>query len=106
MSIKQNLVVGYDETFDLNIEYQDSDGNPVDLTGHTVDLVLTKAGSKTEIGTYPATVDDSGNIAIHVTDEVVATWPLGKSGYKVVHTDPDGNEGWLVYGGLAVVIPS
>lgn len=103
MTIRQALVTGQGETFTLNIQYTDSNGTPVDLTGHSVDLILKKAGSGTVIGTYAATVDDSGNIAIAVEDEVTDLWPVGKSAYIVRHTSPDGVEKWLCYGPLTVV---
>lgn len=105
VAIKQNLFVGSGETFDLNITYLDSDQVPVDLTGHSVDLIVNRAGTKDNIGTYPATVDDMGNIAIHVTDEITDEWPVSKLAYIVNHTDPDGNEKWLVIGSLTVTLP-
>lgn len=103
MSIKQNLVTGQGETFTLNILFKDSAGNPVNLTGHTVDITVKKSGSGVLVGTYPATVDGLGNIAITVTDEVTDTWPVGKLAYLVKHTAPNGVEKWLVYGALTVI---
>lgn len=103
MTIKQALVTGQGETFTLNIIFNDSSGNPVDLTGHSVDLILKKARTGVLIGTYPADVDDTGNIAIEVADEITDLWPVGKSAYIVKHTSPDGVEKWLCYGPLTVV---
>ena len=100
---RQNQTTGKGETFDLNIQYKDSNGNPVDLTGHTVDLFVAKAGSGEAVGTYAGTVDALGNISIIVADEVTDTWPVGKLAYRVHHTAPDGVEKWLVYGALNVI---
>lgn len=102
MTIKQNLVNGKGETFTLNIEFKDSTGAAVDLTGHGVDFVLKKAGTGTVISTTAASVDANGNIRIKVTDEETDTWPVGKSAYVVIHTNPDGDEKWLMYGALTV----
>lgn len=102
MSIKQNLVSGLGETFELNLEYLDSTGAPVDLSGHFVDLIVRKAGSGTEVGIYPATVDALGNINIKVEDEVTALWPVGKLAYVVNHESPNGDEKWLIYGALTI----
>ena len=102
MSIKQNLVTGKGETFTLNLEYKDSTGAPVDLSGHSVDLIVRKAGSGTEVGTYPAEVDAQGNINIKVADEVTDVWPNGKLAYVVNHESPNGDERWLLYGALTV----
>lgn len=103
MNKKQNLVTGKGETFTLNMLFKDSLGVPVNLTGHSVDLQVTKAGAGTAVGTYPATVDSSGNITIVVEDETTDTWPVGKLAYVVKHTTPDGTEKWLVYGALTVI---
>ena len=105
MTIKQDLVVGSGETLDINLTYLDSNRSPVDLTGHSVDLLVNRAGTSNNVGTYPATVDSEGNIAVHVTDEVTATWPVGKLGYIVNHTDLSGNEKWLLTGRLTVYLP-
>lgn len=105
MTIRQSLVTGLGETFILNIQYTDADGAAVDLTGHSVDLIVNRAGTETAIGTYPADVDNQGNIAIVVPDETTDLWPVGKSGYIVKHTTPDGTERWLCYGPLTVVTP-
>lgn len=98
----QNLVSGQGETFTLNLQFKDSAGNPVNLTGHTVDLVVNKAGVGTLVGTYPAAVDAQGNITIKVEDETTAEWPKGKLAYRVIHTTPDGDEKWLLYGALTI----
>jgi hypothetical protein len=103
MTIKQNLVNGRGETFSLNLFFKDSLGVPVDLTGHSVDLIVKKSGVGTDVGTYPASVDADGNIEIVVTDEVTATWPVGKLAYVVNHTTADGTEKWLLYGALTVL---
>lgn len=103
MTIKQNLVTGQGETFTLNMLFKDSLGAPVNLTGHSVDLNVKKAGVGTEVGTYPAEVDANGNINIVVEDEVTDLWPKGKLAYVVKHTTPDGVEKWLLYGALTVL---
>jgi hypothetical protein len=103
VSIRQNFINGKGETFTLNLIFEDANNNPVDLTGHTVDLVVSKAGSGTAVGTYPGAVSSEGLIAIAVSDEVTETWPVGKLAYKVVHTTPEGVEKWLVYGALTVI---
>jgi hypothetical protein len=103
MSLKQNLVTGKGETFDLALFFKDALGVPVDLTGHSVDLAISKPGAGTEVGTYPAVVDDSGNISIKVDDETTDLWPKGKLAYIVKHTSPDGDEKWLLYGALTVM---
>lgn len=101
MTIRQNLVTGLGETFDLNLEFQDAAGNAVDLTGHQVDLHVNK--SKTEVGTYNAVVDALGNITLKVADDVTATWPVGKLSYIVKHHSPNGEQKWLMYGALTIV---
>lgn len=44
MSIKQNLVTGQGETFNLNLEMKNAAGEPVDLTGHSVEQTSGGAG--------------------------------------------------------------
>lgn len=100
---KQNLVTGKGETFDLNITFKDSNNVPVDLTGHEADLVVSKVSNAEVIGTYPATVDNAGNIAISVADEVTALWPVGKTAYRVEHHTPAGDVKWLVFGNLTIM---
>lgn len=102
MTIKQNLISGLGETFELNLDYLDSTGAAVDLTGHSVDLLVKKAGSGEIVGTYPATVDALGHINIKVADETTAVWPKGKLAYVVNHSSPNGDEKWLLYGALTI----
>lgn len=101
MSIKQNLVTGLGETFNLNLEYSDENNTPLDLSGHSIDLIVRKG--TVVVGTYPAAVDAEGNVEIKVTDEVTDTWPVGKLNYLVTHTSPNGDEKWILYGALTVM---
>lgn len=101
MSIRQNLVTGLGETFNLNLEYSDENNTPIDLSGHSISLTVRKG--TVVVGTYPAAVDAEGNVEIKVTDEVTDTWPVGKLNYLVIHTTPSGDEKWLLYGALTVM---
>src|SRR5438552_585071 len=96
-TIRQNLVVGNTESFDLNIQYNDSDDNPVNLTGHSVEIIINDSDS------WSASVNATGGIAVHIDDEDVFTLPTGKNRYVLVHEDLTGNRHWLCYGTLTVI---
>lgn len=100
--ITKSLVSGKGETFTLNVEHQNPDGSPVDLTGYGADFELVKRGTGTSIGTYEGTVDDEGHIAIKVADEETALWPEGQHAYRLVLNYPNGDKRWLMTGRFTV----
>lgn len=101
MQKQRDLLIGKGETLDVDyINWKDEAGSLVDLTGHSVTLVVyPKTGAN--IGTYPFTLS-LGNATLTVDDSVTATWPVGVNGYRVEHQDPAGHIRWINVGRLTV----
>lgn len=99
--IYKNLKCGRGETLYLPMQYKDANGDAVDLTGYTGELVILKNGAPLEVD---ATVlsDEDGNLSFEVTDEDTTNLPLGKLFYRFQLTWPTGQVKWLVGGELSV----
>ncbi|MDN4162938.1 hypothetical protein [Nocardioides abyssi] len=100
MTKKQNYVTGQGETFVLNLILEDAQGNPVDLTGHTITLALKY--NDVLVADYATVVDDAGTITLKVTDEETAVWPVGNCKYVLIHDQPNGDRKYMAYGNLTV----
>lgn len=98
MAIQKEIKHDQGTTFHLNIVYKDSDGEPVDLTGHRVTLDVY--GNTTF--RYEGVVDTEGNIAFKVEDEVTARWGSGRLNYVVDHHTPNGDRHRMYQGILDI----
>lgn len=101
MSERKNLRADRGFTFELNLDFNDADGNAIDLTGHTVVFEL-KQKNGTVVHTENAAVG-VGTINLKVTDEETAIWPTAPLTYNLVHNEPDGDKYRLLTGDFTVV---
>lgn len=101
-AIRKNLTVDQGSTFAVSVRYKDSNGQPINLTGHTVTFNLFKAGRTTALFTHVAEVAADGWINIKATDEETTAFPLGKNAYIIDHETPDGTKNRLFFGALEV----
>jgi len=70
----------------------DVDGNPVDLTGWTVEgKAATTPGAAVAFDLDPDVTDaDDGEVTIVLTDEETALLTVGRYGWDLIFTDPAG----------------
>ena len=77
MSCANDLpVIRPGQTFRLALNFKDSAGAAVDLTGATIEGRLALPSG---VATYPATVDAAaGGVVVTVDRTVTADWPVGR----------------------------
>lgn len=70
----------------------DADGNPVDLTGWTVEgKAAASPGAAAAFDLAPSVTDaDDGEVTLTRTDEQTAVLTVGRYGWDLVFTDPAG----------------
>lgn len=101
MATKHNFVALRGETFTLNITgLKDKVGNDLDLTGHTLVLILKdKDGAVQEEYAY---LVNSMPVVIKVSVEEVETWPLGNNKYVLKIEQPNGDVRIPAFGSITV----
>lgn len=104
MAIKKNLNTFAGTTMPVSIRYKDSNGTPVNLTGHTVRFVVRPAGrpAAAPLFTKVANVTVDGWVTFKLTDEESLTLPLGTLAYSINHETPDGDITPMFWGALEV----
>lgn len=109
MAIQKNFEVDQNTTFSFTVDYQDNEGNPIDLTDSSVKMQVrdTKGGSKLAFSlTSPAggiLVDEPlGKITIKMTPTQTNKLFYPKSSYDIMLTDSNLNKTKLLEGFLTL----
>lgn len=100
----QSQTVGKGETFTWNLVYKDADGNPKDLTSHTLafKILVPNLPGADPVYSLTPTKDSSGNIGITISAATTATFDEGE--YIYLLTDTVGSTvDWLLRDRLFVV---
>jgi hypothetical protein len=105
MAGQKNWEVDQNTTFTFIVEYKDSDGDPVDITGSTAKMQVrdTKGGSKLAFSlTSPSggiTIDGpNGKLTIKITPTQTNKLFYPKSSYDIMLTDSNLNKTKLLEG--------
>lgn len=109
MAAQKNWDVDQNTTFTFTVEYKDSNGNPIDITGSTIKMQVrdTKGGSKLAFTlTSPLggiTVDGpNGKVVIKMTPTQTNKLFYPKSSYDIMLTDSNLNKTKLLEGFLTL----
>jgi hypothetical protein len=105
MAVQKNFEVDQNTTFTFVVEYKDSNGNPISLTGASAKLQVrdTKGGSKLAVSlTSPSggiTIDAAnGKLTIKMTPTQTSKLFYPKSEYDLMLTDSNFNKTKLLEG--------
>jgi hypothetical protein len=93
----------------ITLTWNDSDGNPYDLTGYSAEMMIRPAYSDQTSVTYAtlSTAGDSpeivlggtaGTIQLSLTNEVTSTMPPGAAVYDLLLTNASGSVSKLLFG--------
>jgi hypothetical protein len=105
MAVQKNFEVDQNTTFTFIVEYKDSDGNAVNLTGSSAKLQVrdTKGGTKLAVSlTSPSggiTIDAAlGKLTVKMTPTQTSKLFYPKSEYDLMLTDSNFNKTKLLEG--------
>lgn len=109
MAVQKNFEVDQNTTFTFVVEYKDSNGNPISLTGASAKLQVrdTKGGSQLAVSlTSPSggiTINPSlGTLTIKMTPTQTSKLFYPKSEYDLMLTDSNFNKTKLLEGYLTL----
>lgn len=109
MAVQKNFEVDQNTTFTFVVEYKDSNGNPISLTGASAKLQVrdTKGGSKLAVSlTSPSggiTIDAAnGKLTVKMTPTQTSKLFYPKSEYDLMLTDSNFNKTKLLEGFLTL----
>jgi hypothetical protein len=105
MAVQKNFEVDQNTTFTFVVEYKDSNGNPISLTGASAKLQVrdTKGGAKLAVSlTSPSggiTIDAAlGKLTVKMTPTQTSKLFYPKSEYDLMLTDSNFNKTKLLEG--------
>ena len=104
MARKQNIVIDQGSTFSLDIDLNDENGEPFDLTNYSAECEIKKHYLSANAISLTVTLE-TGNINISLTSNASSTIEAGKYVYDVKIIAAN-NEITRVIEGLATVTPS
>jgi hypothetical protein len=100
----------YDDTFktgavyDMTLQFQDSNGNNINLTGYTISSTIWNSGKTTQYATF--SVDNTnaatGQIVLSLTAAQTNSIPVGTAVYDLAMTDLSGNKQYYLKGNFYV----
>ena len=92
MAIYSNLTVDQGSAFNASIDITDSDDDPMNLTGYSVEGQFRKSYSSINYTAFSASVSNppNGTIRIELTDIQTAALKAGRYVYDVEITSPGG----------------
>lgn len=97
------IIVGKGESLEIDVEYRDSNGGLINMTGGTAQLLVKQLVTGTTLYTVDSEpVGASGIIEVNVPPEVTSTWTVGDYGFVIAYTDSDGDVEWVHEGSLVV----
>lgn len=109
MAVQKNFEVDQNTTFTFIVEYKDSNGNPINLTGASAKLQVrdTKGGTKLAVSlTSPSggiTIDAvNGKLTVKMTPTQTSKLFYPKSEYDLMLTDSNFNKTKLLEGFLTL----
>jgi hypothetical protein len=105
-----NLRVEQYATFNLNILWTDSSGNPVNLTGYSADLRVVDSDGVTDLLTLSTTNPPGGitlggilgTIVLNIPDSITALLPINSFKYDLLLTGGSGSKIRLLQGSMDV----
>lgn len=104
---QETLYITQNSPFIKDIQVNGSDGNPVNLTGYTPSMFISKYfGSSTKYA-VPATLLSplEGKIRVSVNSEGTAMIPYGTMQYTIYLRPADGDKTVILHG-QAIIIPT
>lgn len=102
---RYDITIHQGATFELPVQYKDTVGQPVNMSGYTVSGTLWNRLGQEKVATFstPYTVQSSGMFKLRL--EASTTSGITESGqYDVLVTQPDGDKFYLLEG-TAVLNP-
>lgn len=97
--VKYDITIHQGATFELNLQYKDSNGIPVDMSGYTVEGELWNRLGTTKIADFAQswTAQSSGQFSLKLASTV--TSGITEQGqYDVLMTEPSGDKYYLIQG--------
>lgn len=94
-----DITIHQGATFTLNLQYKDSSGNGVDMTGFTVAAKIVDRTSTTTLATFAHSFTDqsTGKFQLKLTSAI--TTAITQEGlYDVLVTEPSGDKFFLLQG--------
>lgn len=101
VAIRKDLTADSGATFTVSVQYRDSGGVPVNLTGYTASFVLATAQG-IAIETLVGQCTAQGWINVVATDEQTLEWDLGKQAYFLDLQNASGAKDRLFFGNVNV----
>jgi hypothetical protein len=100
----------YDDTirtqavYDMTLQFQDSNGNNIDLTGWTISAQIWNLGKTVQYATFSVnnTGAATGNIVLSLTTTQTSALPIGSTYYDVLLTNLSGRKEYYLKGTLYV----
>lgn len=97
------MVVGVGESLTVTVDYIDPQGNPINMAGGSVRMLVKEIGTGNTIYTVDTgDISTAGEITIYVDDSVTATWEPGIYTFVIEFTEVDGSKEWVHKGSLTV----
>lgn len=86
MSDERTLQARRGNTFGFDMRMKDAAGAPINLTGHSMELVIGTGGGDAFRKAF--TIDDAaaGELSIHLSIEEVDGLPLRRNPFEIIHT--------------------
>lgn len=96
---RYDITVYQGATFALDVQYRDSNGTPVNMSGYGLEAELWNRTGTAKLGDFslPWTAQASGSFRMILDSEVTAT--VNEQGqYDLLITEPDGEKYYLLQG--------
>jgi hypothetical protein len=102
MATRANIVIDQGTNFETQINIDDSQGNPIDLTTYTVESQIRKTYTSANAYSFTATANSSGVLVLALTANSSAAIPAGRYLYDVLVTSGIGNASRILEGQVTI----
>ena len=92
-----DITIHQGATFNLELQYLDSTGSGVDMTGYSVDSKIVEHTTNATLATFTSSFTDAGKFKLSLSSNVTAA--MTQDGvYDVLLTQPNGEKFFLIHG--------
>lgn len=102
MSTRANIYIDQGTNFQTQINLNNSDGNPVDLSDYTILSQMRKTHASVNAYSFTATSNAAGVIVMSLSSNASAAIPAGRYVYDLLVTDHLGNATRLMEGQVTI----